>query len=411
MARIGMDVDQVEAAGRALKTQASALEGTLKSLDTLVRTLPGVWEGQDAQMFVHQWWPEHRAKLVAAISSVDGLGQSALNNASEQRQASGARGVVGTGNASTPSGQGSRDPESPPTGPKSVRVERIDEEHSFRSTSTSGDLIELQRRYAEGQEGTLSVQRIVLRDGTVSYKVFIPGTQDVLGLSDNPFSGEAALAAGLGGQTAVAAAVKRALIDAGAGPGSDVSLVGHSLGGLEAANLAADSKFSSYYHVDRVTVIGAWIRNDIPEGTDVLWVHNLNDPVGPLSAGGLALSQTNPLFEAPPERYIDAGYASAQADLASLAFKADRLFGHGDVVGALFPGAVGHDPNTYLGTMDEWYGPQVAAFDAAHDINGADIASAESFTYEAHEGDLPAPEHVPRPDLLAPFNLSGPEVL
>ena len=89
MARIGMDVDQVEAAGRALKTQASALEGTLRSLDTLVRTLPGVWEGQDSQMFVHQWWPEHRAKLVAAISSVDGLGQSALNNASEQRQASG----------------------------------------------------------------------------------------------------------------------------------------------------------------------------------------------------------------------------------------------------------------------------------------------------------------------------------
>ena len=100
MARSGMDVEQVEAAGRALKTQASALEGTLKSLDSLVRTLPGVWEGQDAQMFVHQWWPEHRAKLVAAISSVDGLGQSALNNASEQRQASGgARRSSGAGTA------------------------------------------------------------------------------------------------------------------------------------------------------------------------------------------------------------------------------------------------------------------------------------------------------------------------
>lgn len=89
MARMGMDVDQVEQTGRRLKNYANSIDTLVSQLDKVVNALPAVWQGPDAQRFVTQWWPEHRKSLVTAKSSIDGLGQSALNNASEQRQVSG----------------------------------------------------------------------------------------------------------------------------------------------------------------------------------------------------------------------------------------------------------------------------------------------------------------------------------
>jgi uncharacterized protein YukE len=85
---MGMDADLVEQSGRQLKSQASQLGSLVTQLDRLVNGLPSVWDGPDAQRFVHQWWPEHRKMLTAAQQQIDGLGQSALNNASEQRQVS-----------------------------------------------------------------------------------------------------------------------------------------------------------------------------------------------------------------------------------------------------------------------------------------------------------------------------------
>jgi uncharacterized protein YukE len=362
MARIGMDVDQVEAAGRALKTQASALEGTLKSLDSLVRTLPGVWEGQDAQMFVHQWWPEHRAKLVVAISSVDGLGQSALNNASEQREASGtaAGGAVSTGNASRPSGQGLRDPESPPTGPKSVRVERAGEDNSVRSFSTADDLRTLEQLGKD--QGTFAIQRVVLADGSTHYTVFIPGTQ-VASDWDNPFSPQAAAAAGMGDETVVASMIKAALIDAGAGPGDGVCLVGHSLGALEAANLAHDPDFNSYYNVERVVGFGATMRNDIPSSIPVLSVVNQFDPVGRWTATGLV---THGLYNGfYPDNYIVPKFSA----------------------GSTFPvfELQNHNPSTYIDTTDSWQTPAVAEFDSSRAFSPGEMKSVDTYVFSGHE--------------------------
>ena len=102
MARMGMDVDQVTAAGNALKTRAADIDALVAKLDGIVRSMPGVWEGPDAQQFANEWWPEHKKALVAASSSVAGLGQAALNNASEQRAVSGTNG--------SPSGGGERTP-------------------------------------------------------------------------------------------------------------------------------------------------------------------------------------------------------------------------------------------------------------------------------------------------------------
>lgn len=110
MARMGMDVDQITAAGNALKQRAADIDTLVTKIDGIVRSMPGIWDGPDAQQFVNEWWPEHKKTLVAASSHVAGLGQSALNNASEQREVSGTRG----GGFTTP---GDHVPDQPGRGP------------------------------------------------------------------------------------------------------------------------------------------------------------------------------------------------------------------------------------------------------------------------------------------------------
>jgi uncharacterized protein YukE len=95
MTKMGMDVDAVESVGRQLRQSAASVDSLVGGIDRTVSGLTGVWDGPDAQRFVQQSWPTLRKALVAAQGSVDGLGQSALNNASEQRHASGAGPTAG----------------------------------------------------------------------------------------------------------------------------------------------------------------------------------------------------------------------------------------------------------------------------------------------------------------------------
>jgi uncharacterized protein YukE len=89
MAMIGMDVEAVNSFGGQLKNQGQAIQGVISSVDHLVSQLEGVWKGNDATTFQGWWVHTHRPALIAAMNAVDGLGQSAINNASEQSQASG----------------------------------------------------------------------------------------------------------------------------------------------------------------------------------------------------------------------------------------------------------------------------------------------------------------------------------
>jgi uncharacterized protein YukE len=88
MARMGMDVEAVEGVSKQLKSQASQIGALVGSIDKMVSGLTGVWDGPDAHTFVSQWWPEHKKQLLNAQSQIDGLGQSAWNNAQEQRNVS-----------------------------------------------------------------------------------------------------------------------------------------------------------------------------------------------------------------------------------------------------------------------------------------------------------------------------------
>ena len=117
----GMDIERVRAMGFAMQTRADQMRGGMASqLDGLVRQIPEMWSGNDAIRFA-QWWAEHRTHLLQVAEDLHGLGQSALNNATEQEKIS--EGGTSGGHAPSgvsPGGSGGagdqEQPEPPPAG-------------------------------------------------------------------------------------------------------------------------------------------------------------------------------------------------------------------------------------------------------------------------------------------------------
>jgi uncharacterized protein YukE len=89
MAKVGLDPDLVDKLSRDLKAQADSIQHVITTVDGLVRNIPSIWTGKDAQDFEGWWVHEHRINLEKARVAVEGLATSAHNNASEQREVSG----------------------------------------------------------------------------------------------------------------------------------------------------------------------------------------------------------------------------------------------------------------------------------------------------------------------------------
>lgn len=102
MAFTGMDTAVVQEIGNRLKVQATEVGSVIASIDRLVSTLTTCWDGHDAQEFRNWWQTQHRPALHQAQERLDGLGQSALHNVSEQEGASG--GGVGSASAGVAGG-------------------------------------------------------------------------------------------------------------------------------------------------------------------------------------------------------------------------------------------------------------------------------------------------------------------
>ncbi|HAG62512.1 MAG TPA: hypothetical protein DCL70_00140, partial [Kocuria sp.] len=136
------------------------------------------------------------------------------------------------------------------------------------------------------ENSTVMVQKATGADGRTAYSVVLTGTEkwtDSAGVHDLKGIGQ--------GMTTVPSAplselpqaqrmAVQALRDAGIRPGDTVVLTGHSLGGIDAAGLAANQQFRWLYDVAAVTTFGAPVGDfAIPGETSVMAVEHVDDVV------------------------------------------------------------------------------------------------------------------------------------
>ncbi len=122
--------------------------------------------------------------------------------------------------------------------------------------------------------GTLAVERVEHADGPDSWVVLVPGTQEPWP-PDHPFDAVTDVDLMAHEAAAVTAAVTAAMERAGVGAGEPVVLVGHSLGGIAAAALAASPSFRSQFRVGGVVTAGAPTATfATPRGVPVLHLEN-----------------------------------------------------------------------------------------------------------------------------------------
>lgn len=147
--------------------------------------------------------------------------------------------------------------------------------------------------------GSITVTAVERSDGQGrTWIVAIPSTQGGLTpsvVSGNPLDGAGNVEALSRGSAHLADAVRQALAAAGAPEGSDVVLVGHSQGGIHAANLAGSAAFAQAYRVRGVLTAGSPLGEvhvpedvwelDLADADDLLTgVDGGPNPVGPRRA-------------------------------------------------------------------------------------------------------------------------------
>ncbi|WP_298459053.1 hypothetical protein [uncultured Cellulomonas sp.] len=132
-----------------------------------------------------------------------------------------------------------------------------------------------------GAAGTVGVDRIDHPDGTRSWVVSIPGTQDgSMGTGPNPLD----MATNLRLMAAVpddsSELVERALEQAGARSDEPILLAGHSQGGMVAMALAGSATFTQRFRVAAVLTAGSPVATmPVPTGTAALHLEHRQDLV------------------------------------------------------------------------------------------------------------------------------------
>lgn len=134
------------------------------------------------------------------------------------------------------------------------------------------------------RHGEIAVRTVAAGPGDLRYVVELPGIA-TLGTSAYPQNLPTAIAAEFSRRTAYSRAVLEALRAAGAPPGAQVLLVGHSEGGMVALDLAADPAVDGArggYRITDVltagTPLGGGFDRTLPS-TDVFTLDNRNDVV------------------------------------------------------------------------------------------------------------------------------------
>lgn len=134
--------------------------------------------------------------------------------------------------------------------------------------------------------GTVEVKQLARPDGSTTWVVTVPGTQEWGPLQGpNPFDFATNLEIMARQADDVAAAVEQAMRLAGIPAGEPIVLAGHSQGGLAAAAMAADPVLRERFAVSAVVTAGAPVGT-IPLPPDVVGIHleHDTDPVAALDA-------------------------------------------------------------------------------------------------------------------------------
>ncbi|MBI9115709.1 hypothetical protein [Sanguibacter suaedae] len=134
--------------------------------------------------------------------------------------------------------------------------------------------------------GTVKVQRIDQPDGSETWSVLIPGTDDWTPGADSVFAGEANLDLMGYGEGRGMDLVESALMQAGAPVGATVGLYAHSQGGIVAMELADDDTFRRRYTLSNVTTFGSPVAHITPaQPVPTLHVENNQELVSSLDQG------------------------------------------------------------------------------------------------------------------------------
>lgn len=228
-------------------------------------------------------------------------------------------------------------------GPQTVGVGSDPAQNGHRSTPVPSSLAQIMggvtAAYDDGgKAGTpdAAVRITVVDKGNgPAYIVTIPGTSEWnVRSGSNPMDTVGNLSSAAGSMSTASQAVEMAMQQAGVPSDAPVMLVGHSQGGMTAANLAADSEFRDHFNVTNVITYGSPIDSTrIPGDVKTLALQHPFDVVPRLDLGN-----------SKPGGPVLVGWESSNgATVVTLPSPAGS--GMGDVMG-------NHDYNAYVASVE-----------------------------------------------------------
>ena len=133
---------------------------------------------------------------------------------------------------------------------------------------------------SDPQTGAFSIIKTTYSDGTCSYQVILPGTQQWTAGQSNPQDLLTNLQANAGAGDDYSQLVVAAMTKAGIKSTDPVCIYGHSQGGIVATNLTANAQVRARFNIVATATAGSPTGNSvIPSGTQYLSMENADDVV------------------------------------------------------------------------------------------------------------------------------------